>query len=269
MPVFKDQTGRSLILNSTPTRIISLVPSQTELLYYLDLDQEIIGITKFCVHPINWFQSKPKIGGTKQVNMQIIHQLKPDLIIANKEENEKEQVEKLASEYPVWVSDIHTLDDARSMIREIGMLTGKEKNAHGLIENIDSLFRELKYDIPSEKLRTAYLIWRKPYMTVGGNTFIDSMMQVAGFENVFGHQSRYPEVTIEELQSLNCELILLSSEPFPFKQKHIKELQPFFPGTKILLVDGEMFSWYGSRLLLVAEYFKQLYTTINTPLGDE
>ena len=264
MTEFKDQTGHSLSLYSTPKRIISLVPSQTELLFYLGLDQETVGITKFCVHPLNWFQTKTKIGGTKQINMQIIHQLNPDLIIANKEENEKEQVEMLVSQYPVWVSDVHTLDDATSMIREIGMLTGKVNKAAGLINNIESLFHELQYEVPVVRLRTAYLIWRNPYMTVGGNTFINSMMEVAGFKNVFDHTNRYPEVTIEELQSANCELLLLSSEPFPFKQKHINELQPLFPGTKILLVDGEMFSWYGSRLLLVAEYFKKLRASILT-----
>ena len=260
--VFKDQTGHSFSLNSIPARIISLVPSQTELLFYLGLDQEVTGITKFCVHPLHWFQTKTKVGGTKQIKMEIIHQLRPDLIIANKEENEKEQVEKLLAEYPVWVSDVHTLDDAKSMIREIGMLTGKENKATALVKDINSLLQELKYEIPAGMLRAAYLIWRKPYMTVGGNTFIDSMMKIAGFENVFNQYRRYPQVTIEELQSLHCELLLLSSEPFPFKQKHIKELQSFFPDTKIILVDGEMFSWYGSRLLLVAEYFQKLRKTI-------
>lgn len=267
--VFKDQTDRNLSLNSIPARIISLVPSQTELLFYLGLDQEIVGITKFCVHPLHWFKTKTKIGGTKQIKMQIIHHLQPDLIIANKEENDKEQVEILAKKYPVWVSDVHTLDDATSMIHEIGRLTGKESKATGLIKDINSLFSELIYEVPVDKLRTAYLIWREPFMTVGGNTFINSMMQIAGFENVFAHLSRYPEVSIEELQSSNCELLLLSSEPFPFTQKHIKELLPFFPDTKIILVDGEMFSWYGSRLLLVTEYFKKLRTIIMTQKSSE
>ena len=269
MPEFTDQTRQSLFLNSIPVRIISLVPSQTELLFSLGLDQEVVGITKFCVHPLHWFQTKTKIGGTKQIKMQIIHQLQPDLIIANKEENEKDQVEKLSRQFPVWISDVSCLDDATGMIREIGKLTGKDNKADHLIKDIDSLFQELKDQEPINKIRTAYLIWREPYMTVGEDTFINSMMKIAGFENVFGHLTRYPKITIEELQSLNCELLLLSSEPFPFTQKHIKELLPFFPDTKIILVDGEMFSWYGSRLLLVTEYFKKLRTIIMTQKSSE
>ncbi len=117
MPIFTDQTGREVSIPSHPQRIISLVPSQTELLFDLGLEEQVAGITKFCVHPEKWFRSKTRIGGTKNIKSALIHQLQPDLIIANKEENVKEQVEELAAHYPVWVSDIHDLQSALDMIR--------------------------------------------------------------------------------------------------------------------------------------------------------
>lgn len=261
MPVFADQTGRIINLQKTPERIISIVPSQTELLYDLGLDKEVVGITKFCVHPESWFQTKTRVGGTKQIKTEIIHQLKPDLIFANKEENVKEQVEELEKYYPVWISDVKKLQDARTMIQELGKITGKEIKANILINKIDDAFSRL--EISNQKPKTAYLIWRNPYMTIGSDTFIHAMLEAAGFENIFENKLRYPEITLEELSVANCQLLLLSSEPFPFKQKHIEEIQPQLPNTKIILVDGEMFSWYGSRLLKAPYYFQNLQQQVN------
>ena len=254
--LFTDQTGRLVEINNPPQRIISLVPSQTELLYDLGLDKEVAGITKFCIHPDHWFRNKTRVGGTKQVKMDIIHQLQPDLIIANKEENVKEQVEELARHYPAWVSNINTLDDALLMIREIGSITAKEKAAQKIVTRIKDNFESLK--TPGFRLKTGYLIWKDPYMTVGGDTFIHNMLEAAGFENVFSEQKRYPAISIDELKNSGCELLLLSSEPYPFKQKHMDELQQHLPSTKIMLADGEMFSWYGSRLLKAPAYFTEL-----------
>lgn len=256
MPSFTDQTGRTISLETIPSRIISLVPSQTELLFDLGLDEEVTGITKFCVHPSEWFYTKTRVGGTKKLNPDIIHQLQPDLIIANKEENVKEQVEELASRYPVWVSDVNNLDNAYEMIRQTGLMTGKAEKAESIITRIETNFSQLH--VIESPLRTAYFIWNDPWMTVGGDTFIHFMLEAVGFKNIFADRPRYPETTIEELRTANCQLLLLSSEPFPFKQKHIDQLQPLLPDTKIILVDGEMFSWYGSRLQYAPAYFKEL-----------
>lgn len=250
---FTDQTGHTITLAKKPDRIISLVPSLTELLFDLGLNEEVAAITKFCVHPQQWFHSKTKIGGTKQLNTELIRQLQPGLIIASKEENVKEQVEELAVQFPVWISDINDLDSAYEMITQIGAMTGKERNALLLINRIKNNFAKLSF--PAPKPRAAYLIWREPYMTVGGDTFIHAMMEAAGLENLFAGRPRYPEITIEDLQNERCELLILSSEPFPFKQKHADELQPFLPDTIIVLADGEMFSWYGSRLAEAPAYF--------------
>ncbi len=260
MPVFKDQTGRKIPLNKTPGRIISLVPSQTELLYDLGLHNEVIGITKFCVRPEEWFRTKSRVGGTKQLNIEKIWRLQPELIIANKEENVKEQIEELEKHFPVWISDVRNLQDAFEMINRIGELVTKKETAETLIEQIKTNFSQLQ--ISNRKPQTCYLIWQNPYMSVGGDTFINSMMEAAGFENIFKEQHRYPEIRIEELRILNTELLLLSSEPFPFKQKHVEELQPQLPHTKIILADGQMFSWYGSRLLKAPGYFKELQQKI-------
>lgn len=240
-----------------PSRIVTLVPSQTELLYDLGLTEQVVGITKFCVHPQKWFRTKTRIGGTKTLNIEKIESLQPDLIIANKEENVREQVEELAKGFPVWVSDVNTLADAYAMIKAIGALTGKRPEAERLTAGIQKKINTLQS--PTTKFRTAYLIWKDPFMTVGGDTFINDMMTKAGFENVFAGKQRYPVVTINDLLIANCRLLLLSSEPYPFRQKHIDELEQHLPHTKIVLVDGEMFSWYGSRLLKAPAYFQSLH----------
>ena len=259
--MFIDQTGHTIIINELPKRIISLVPSQTELLFDLGLRDEIVGITKFCIHPDEWFRSKTRVGGTKQIKMDIIHQLQPDLILANKEENVKEQIEELRNNYPVWTSDIDDLPSAYDMIGKIGAIIGKKDIADEMVNNIKEKFSTLKPKTINPK--TCYLIWREPYMTIGADTFIHSLLSLAGFDNLFRNETRYPETTIDYLTNSGCEVLLLSSEPFPFKQKHVDELQPFLPNTKIILVDGEMFSWYGSRLLKSQKYLESLHKMID------
>lgn len=260
MAIFQDQLGRKIELKDIPKRIISLVPSQTELLYDLGLEEEVIGITKFCVHPESWFRNKTRIGGTKKLDLKKIADLHPDLIIANKEENMRDQVEVLAEDFPVWTSDINTLEDALQMIEAIGAITGKEKIAEQIFSDIQNAFSQLNITTPP--LSAAYLIWRNPYMTVGNDNFISGMMHRAGFANAFSHLTRYPEITVEDIRNAGCQVVMLSSEPYPFAAKHVKELREKLPDTKIILVDGEMFSWYGSRLRLAPEYFKKVRNEI-------
>jgi len=264
MNTFIDQIDRAIEFNYPPKKIISIVPSQTELLHYLGLEDEIIGVTTFCVHPEEWFRNKKRVGGTKKINFNTIAELQPDLIIANKEENEKAQIEELSKKYPVWISDIISLNDSLEMIKEIGKLTNRENKSAELIEKIKSKFELLKKEVTLHpSLRTLYFIWNKPYMLAGKNTFINEMLSACNLTNILSPKDRYPEMTIEQIQKLNPELILLSSEPYPFKQKHIDELKVVLPDTQIRLVDGEMFSWYGSRLLLAPNYFKKLLNDIH------
>lgn len=240
---------------ANPTRIVSLVPSQTELLADLGLEERVVGITKFCIHPENWRKTKTIIGGTKKFDIDLIRSLQPDLIIANKEENYQEGIQTLSAQYPVWMSDIITLTDALSMIRKVGDITNTSFRAEKIVADIDSSFSKLN---KLSALKTLYLIWKGPWMAAAPGTFIDEMMRLSGLENCFTKQTRYPELNTEQLIRLNPELILLSSEPYPFKDKHIVELQQLCPAAKILLVDGEMFSWYGSRLLKFPVYLESI-----------
>jgi ABC-type Fe3+-hydroxamate transport system substrate-binding protein len=251
----QDMMGRSVSIHGVPKRIVSLVPSQTELLYDLGLDEEVVGITKFCIHPESWFRSKRRVGGTKSVHIEIVEELHPDLIIANKEENTKEEVEALAAKYPVWISDIHTLDEALRMILSVGELTGREGKAAEIVSNIRSGMASLQNAQP---LRVAYYIWRNPWMSVGGDTFISDMIAGIGWTNVLGRESRYPIVNPESLLDTGVQRVLLSSEPYPFKEQHIAEIKQALPDVEVTLVDGEMFSWYGSRLLHAPGYFAGL-----------
>lgn len=257
---FKDQIGRFINLEHFSERIVSVVPSQTELLFDLGLDEQVVGITKFCVHPRTWFETKVRVGGTKQLHLDKIRSLKPDLILANKEENVKEQIEMLSQEFNVWVSDINTLQDAMEMIADVGALTDRTIVSEDINKQIQANFN-LGFEM-KDKLSVCYLIWRDPYMTVGGDTFINDLLQHAGYENIFQEQKRYPVVSIEMIQKAAPKLLFLSSEPYPFQQKHIDELQPLLPRTMIVLVDGEYFSWYGSRLVHAGDYFKKLKAQI-------
>ena len=257
-----DQMQREVTVPLKDLRIISLVPSQTELLYELGLDKEVIGITKFCVHPVTWFRTKTRVGGTKQLHLEQIRGMRPNLIIANKEENEREQVEALAEEFPVWISDIHNFTEAYAMIRDIGAITGRSNEARELIEAIKAGFQNMEK--LSRPLSVAYFIWRNPWMVAGNDTFIHQVLTGAGFENAFNLSGRYPEVTAQQLQEIQPDLVFLSSEPYPFREKHIAEIQLILPGSKILLVDGEMFSWYGSRLKEVPGYLGGLINKIKS-----
>lgn len=270
-----DQTGAVVQLEAwPPRRIVSLVPSQTELLHYLGLEDEVAGITKFCIHPRHWFAQKPRVGGTKDIDINKVLALTPQLVIANKEENVRAQVEALRNTVPVWVSDVNTLRDACNMVTQVGLLTGKQQQAESLASQIEYLFSKLRAEggsaatnhsqhpytttNPYKTIRVAYLIWQQPYMAAGGGTFIGDMLRCCGFTNVFENEPRYPQVTVQQLAELQCSHVFLSSEPYPFKQQHADALRSLLPGVQPVLVNGEMFSWYGSRLLLATQYFKEL-----------
>lgn len=246
-----------------PQRIISLVPSQTELLHDLGLGERVVGITKFCVHPPDWLAEKTKIGGTKTVSLEKVASLRPDLIIGNREENERDQIEALAARWPVWMSDIFTLEDALVMIQKMGELVGKQPESALFSQKIYENFAQLNasnqtFSTKTSAISAAYFIWRKPYMVAASGTFIDDLMKKMGLQNVFSDRSRYPEIALEELAAARPQVILLSSEPFPFSEKHFREFAEACPVSQIRVVDGEFFSWYGTRLLKAAGYLATL-----------
>lgn len=278
MKLFTDQLGNAVQVNWPPKRIISLVPSQTELLFHLGMKDEIAGITKFCIYPHEMFRTKQRVGGTKNLNFNKIAGLHPDLIIGNKEENEEWQIRELMKLYPVWMSDIKCLDDSLDMICCVGELINRNRQAEILSKKISSEFIRLKktlhlyhhkklplHGLSHKGLRVAYFIWRSPYMAAGRDTFISDMLKRCELNNVFDteyFESRYPKLTPQQIAEAAPQLIILSSEPYPFLEKHIPEFQKLCPDAKIIIVDGEMFSWYGSHLLKAPAYFLSLFSTI-------
>ena len=259
---FIDDLGTNISLRIyPPQRIISVVPSLTELLYDLGLKKEIVGITKFCVFPDSIYRTKTRIGGTKTLNIEKIKSLEPDLIIANKEENQQEEVEKLSTIFPTYVTDIKLLEDAIEKIKIIGDLTGKDIEAQLLNNEIAFTFNSLSNF--KSKPNVAYMIWKDPLMVAGGDTYINEMLNKSGFKNVFAKLKRYPVVKKEDLIAAKIDYVFLSSEPFPFKKRDIAYFESLIPKTQTILVDGTMFSWYGSRLRLAPPYFLNLRQELN------
>lgn len=227
-------------------RIISLVPSLTELLIDLGLKQQLVGRTRFCVHPREEVSDIPVIGGTKNPRLHKIKALRPDYILSNKEENRKEDIRTLQEEFHVRITDIATVEDALLTIHELGKELEIAQKTEQLIQKITVALSQRPDEPP---LRVAYFIWKDPWMTVGRDTYIHSVLEHWNLENVFGDLTRYPKVTLYDLAERDPELILLSSEPFPFKEKHLAEFEEAFPNTRTLLAEGEWFSWYGSHML--------------------
>lgn len=262
MKTLTDQIGQEHCFEQTPQKIVSLVPSQTELLYDLGLENSIVGITKFCVHPYHFKSTKKIIGGTKKVHVEKIRLLKPDIVIANKEENTLEIVEQLKTICPVWVTDIKTIEDNFRMISDFGQLFNCRTEAQKWSDKIQFAltdFTKSIQDVPVRK--AAYFIWKNPHMVAGSDTYINNLLSLNKFENIYASKpGRYPEVEIKKMRlEGDPEVVLLSSEPYPFKDEDAFEIGRFTHHAKTVFVDGEMFSWYGSRLLKALAYFKKLH----------
>lgn len=255
----QDQMNRELELTAPPLRIISLVPSITELLHDLGLVTEVVGVTKFCIHPKDWCKSKQSIGGTKKVNFERIAELKPDLIIGNKKENTREDISLLEKNYNVLMTDVNSFEDALQMILLLSGACNRTKEGLVLHQELVTLKNQ---HITPRLLSAIYLIWKDPFFAVGKHTFINDMLSISGFKNLITTE-RYPEISLEEINKLNPEFLLLSTEPYPFDNKYLSKIKKHLKDTKPILVDGEMFSWYGSRLKKSFTYFKQLKTDLD------
>ncbi|MBS7786919.1 ABC transporter substrate-binding protein [Flavobacterium sp. CYK-55] len=261
MKTLTDPIGQKHSFEQTPKRIVSLVPSQTELLYDLGLENSIVGITKFCVHPYHFKSTKKIIGGTKKVHVEKIRLLEPDIIIANKEENTLEIVEQLKTICPVWVTDVKDVSDNIKIIQEFGQLFNVRTEAQKWVDKLEFAardFNQFMQHVPRRK--AAYFIWKDPYMVAGSDTYINALLQLNHFDNIYASKpGRYPEVEIKKMRlEGDPEVVFLSSEPYPFKDEDAFEIGRFTHHAKTVFVDGEMFSWYGSRLLKAFAYFKKL-----------
>ena len=266
MLTITDDLGTLHTFDHTPKRIITLVPSLTETLFELGLEDQIIGVTKFCVHPYHLKSVKINVGGTKNVHIEKVKALNPDIIIANKEENTLEVVAALEGICPVFVTDIVTIEDTLKTIEDFGKIFRRTTDAKKWVEKIrfanddfESFMKEKAWQ------KVAYLIWRDPYMAAGDGTFINEMLKLNRLENIYAsHEGRYPEVEIRKMRIQgDPELVFLSSEPYPFKEEHAFEIGRATHHAKTVFVDGEMFSWYGTRLFKAFQYFRALQYRIS------
>ncbi|MFN8923339.1 MAG: ABC transporter substrate-binding protein [Sphingobacteriia bacterium] len=262
--ILHDHLGRRVDVPAQPARIVSLCPSQTETLFELGAGAQVVGVTNWCIHP-DEARSKTAVGGTKKVNLNRLHALKPDLILAEKEEQTRELVEALAAHYPVYVTDVRSLSGARTMITDLGQILGLTDQAAKMVQDIDSHWRRLAGLAGGRKV--LYFIWQEPYMVVGADTYIHDVLTHLGFRNLAATtwQERYPSASVEALQQLQPDFVFLSSEPYRYTEEHVAQYRQLFPAAKVLWVDGEMLSWYGSRMRKAAEYLHGLISGLGIP----
>ena len=257
MHMITDARGNAFPSSFYPSRIVSLVPSTTETLYKLGINDRIVGVTRYCVHPKEARQEKSIVGGTKQLNWEAVKNCRPDLVIGNQEENSKQIFQDLqAMNIPYYIAFPKTIDDALDDLENLGKLL----NASTRAREIGTMIKSARRSCNKTKFRFAYLIWRRPYMTLNDQTFISEMLQEIGGVNVFqGHPERYITCQPAEILAHSPDVVLLSSEPYPFKEKHIPELlQAGFARQQIKFIDGEMCSWHGVRLVEAFDYLNKV-----------
>jgi iron complex transport system substrate-binding protein len=266
MKIIKDQLGREISLKSTPKRIVSLVPSQTELLYDLALENEIVGITKFCVHPYQLKSTKKIVGGTKKVDFGKIKALEPDFILCNKEENTYDFLPELEKIAPTYFSNVNSIQDSIDLILRLGSILNRRTESDNLAHKIEYKLSDFKNFIKEKPARkVAYFIWSKPWMVAGNDTYINEMLKLNKFDNIYANMSRYPKVEINKIRyEGDPDVIILSSEPFPFKDEHAMEIATYTNRSITVFGNGEFFSWHGSRLLLAFDYFKELHKKLES-----
>lgn len=266
MKLIKDQLGREITLHKTPVRIVSLVPSQTELLCDLALENELVGITKFCVHPFHLKSTKTIVGGTKKVDFEKIKALEPDFILCNKEENSFDFLPELEKIAPTYFSDVNTIQDSIDLILRLGSIFNRRTESDNLAHKIEFKLNDFKQFTKDKPLRkVAYFIWAKPWMVVGNDTYINEILKLNNFENIYSNYSRYPKVEINKIRhDGDPDVVILSSEPFDFKDEHAMEIASFTNRSITVFGDGEFFSWPGSRLLLALDYFKELHKKLES-----
>ena len=225
-----------------PQRIVSLVPSVSELVWWLGAGDRLVGRTRFCVQPLELASFAHDVGGTKDPNIPAIAGLAPDLVLANKEENRREDVEALrALGLRVLVTDPSSVKDALQMALQLGVVLGCEDRAR-------QLYSEVATAITATREPTVGVfvpIWRTPLMAMGGDCYGSDVLRLAGGLNVFGDRARYPEVTVADVDEAKPDLILLPDEPYRFRADHVPEFTHIAPA---LVIDGQLLWWYGPRM---------------------
>jgi ABC-type Fe3+-hydroxamate transport system substrate-binding protein len=254
--VLVDASGCARAVGAPAQRIVSLVPSATELLCALGLADALVGVTAYCVEPPEVVRRRVRVGGEKDPDLDAIRALAPDLVVANVEENRREDVEALrGAGIPVWVTYPRSVADGLRMIGELGAVTGTSAAAGALLAELEPLAARVRVEAAARSpVAVFYPIWRGPYMTINRDTYVSDVIAVCGGRNVFADEpARYPVVTLDEMARRRPDVILLPDEPFRFRRAHLADFAPHrdVPAVRdgrILLVDGKRFSWHGPRL---------------------
>ncbi len=257
-----DDLGRTFSFKKPPRRIISLCPSVSETLLDLGLEGFLAGRTDYCIHPQNKIESIPGVGGPKSVSIQLLQSLCPDIIIAVKEENDKKTLENLAAlNYKCFIFDVNNFSDALNMIEKIGVIFNVEDRAQTMTEGIKKGFEGIGQVL--KKLNFIYMTWSSPYIAAGTGNYINSLITGLGFNNCLSkHINRYVRLSLGELKKLSPDIVFLPSEPYNYTLYDKLKFEKIFPSARAVLVDGEMFCWYGSRMLKAAPYIKNLIKEI-------
>ncbi len=226
-----------------PERIVSLVPSLTELVWWLGCGDALRGRTRFCEEPAGEIEVVPNVGGTKNPDIEAIAAISPDLVIANREENRREDVEALQhAGLNVLLTDPNSVDEALAMIADVGKALEREAAAEGLVAEVRAAVTEGSGERPAALFVP---IWWNPLMGLAGDTYGSSVLEAAGATNVLAGRTRYPEVTLDEVAALRPQAILLPDEPYRFNEGHVPEFSGIAPTA---VVDGKLLWWYGPRM---------------------
>lgn len=268
-----DALGRSLTVRQRPERIVSLVPSLTEALFAFGLEQEIVGVTRFCVEPRRGVAGKTKVGGTKALDVAKIEALEPDLVIASAEENSPGDVTQLFDHgCPVFVTMVTSVQSAIDLLRQLATITGTTAAARPIIQGAKKALTFVQATgAGGERVRVFCPVWRNPYMTCSRGTYMDDVVTVCGGRNVFDERrERYPRVELAEMAALDPQVILLPSEPYRFTKRHKADFRAFADVTAvknghIFLIDGRMLTWYGPRIAQSLSEVKRLLDIARAP----
>ncbi len=249
-----DDLGREVLIPEQPQRIISLCPSVTYSLIKLGCRNQLAGRTRYCIHPKEEVAGIPVVGPVQGFSMDAVHALNPDLILAVKEENAKDEVLKLSEAYPVFVFDVKDVRQNADHLLKLGLLCGREEEAAEIVRSFPDKA------MPKKSVQSLYLIWKDPWMGVGANTYTGSVLSFFGLPQKAHFTEAYPKLSGQDFRG--ADLIMLSSEPFHFQEHHRKELQALYPDKNIILVEGEMFCWFGAWFANTESYLKSVLRDI-------
>jgi ABC-type Fe3+-hydroxamate transport system substrate-binding protein len=253
-----DGRGRTPALTDAPQRLVSLVPSTTETLFALGLGPRVVGVTRFCVRPAS-ARDLAKVGGTKDADPERILALDPDLVVGNCEENTRELFDALEGRVPVWAAFPRTVDDALDDLSAVGRLCGAHEASRTHRQAIEAARADLHAAADAAGPFTyVALIWNRPLMSVSDDTFVSAMLAEAGGRNAVGDRpDRFPVLEPGALAAASPDVVLLLSEPFPFRPRHAARLvaDTGLPEDRFRYVDGQHLTWHGVRM---APAFREL-----------